>query len=194
MADGIRWLAGQAGFFRPVRACARVFRRLFLQHLQTTTTPARHLAGPLRGPAGWVGLGDHTRRGPADGVDRGRQAPVRRAAHFVDYVSGYTQRVAFPNRRLLDMDGGQVRLHVQGLRDDHPLGLVEPPDMPKSGARDSAPRPYGSADPDRGKAAMNWRTISGTAESGCLPAYPRAAPSPAPSRLASSRSGTPRRS
>src|SRR5262249_21254391 len=41
--DGARWIACRPGFFLPVRVLSRLFRRLFLEHLD-----AAHTAGRLR--------------------------------------------------------------------------------------------------------------------------------------------------
>lgn len=48
--DGTRWIAGRPGFFLPVRVLSRLFRRLFLQHLQAAyDTNVRICCGKTQG-------------------------------------------------------------------------------------------------------------------------------------------------
>ncbi len=116
-ADGSRWISCKPGFFLPVRVLSRLFRRLFLEHLQNAFD-----AGKLRFFTALENLRDH------------RQfarylAPVRKAEWVVyakrpfagpqqvlDYVGRYTHRVAISNNRLLDITAGQVRFQWKDYR------------------------------------------------------------------------------
>jgi hypothetical protein len=107
--DGTRWISCRNGFFLSVRVLSRLFRRLFLQHLETAFNSgqlqffsslqelqqahsfSRYLA-PLSNKE-WVVYAKKPFAGP-------RQV--------LDYVGRYTHRVAISNNRLLDIDNGQV--------------------------------------------------------------------------------------
>lgn len=116
--DGTRWIACEPGFFLPVRVLSRLFRRLFLEHLQNafdsgqlqffTTLEnlrersqfARYLASVRK--TKWVVYAKPPFAGP-------RQV--------LDYVGRYTHRVAISNNRLLDIEAGQVRFQWKDYRD-----------------------------------------------------------------------------
>ncbi len=115
--DGGSWIACRPGFFLPVRVLSRLFRRLFLHHLETAFAtgalrffaaqrhlhePAafrRHLA-PVRDTE-WVVYAKRPFAGP-------RQV--------LDYVGRYTHRIAISNNRLLAIDGGEVRFRWKDYR------------------------------------------------------------------------------
>jgi hypothetical protein len=116
--DGTRWISCKPGFFLPVRVLSRLFRRLFLEHLQHAFDAgklhffkaleklrdrrefARYLA-PTR-KTEWVVYAKPPFAGPQQ---------------VLDYVGRYTHRVAISNNRLLDIDAGQVRLQWKDYRD-----------------------------------------------------------------------------
>jgi hypothetical protein len=115
--DGSRWIACKPGFFLPVRVLSRLFRRLFLEHLQNAfdlgklqffsslehlrdrNAFARYLA-PLR-KAEWVVYAKRPFAGPEQ---------------VLDYVGRYTHRVAISNNRLLDIENGQIRFRWKDYR------------------------------------------------------------------------------
>jgi hypothetical protein len=115
--DGARWISCKPGFFLPVRVLSRLFRRLFLEHLQNAFD-----AGKLQFFSTLENLrnrGQFTRY----------LAPVRKAEWVVyakppfagpeqvlDYVGRYTHRVAISNHRLLDLEAGQVRFRYKDYR------------------------------------------------------------------------------
>ena len=119
--DGNRWVACRPGFFLPVRVLSRLFRRLFLEHLQNAFDAgklqffaaletlrdrrqfARYLA-PLR-KTEWVVYAKRPFAGPQQ---------------VLDYVGRYTHRVAISNNRLLDIEDGQVRFQWKDYRDKRP--------------------------------------------------------------------------
>jgi hypothetical protein len=116
-ADGQRWIACRPGFFLPVRVLSCLFRRLFLEHLQTVfdqgklqffsslerlrdrKTFLRYLE-PLR-KTKWVVYGKRPFGGPEQ---------------VLNYLGRYTHRVAISNNRLLDIDHGQVSFHWKDYR------------------------------------------------------------------------------
>jgi hypothetical protein len=116
-ADGQRWIACRPGFFLPVRVLSCLFRRLFLEHLQTAfdqgklqffsslerlrdrKTFLQYLA-PFRRTK-WVVYGKRPFGGPEQ---------------VLNYLGRYTHRVAISNNRLLDIDHGQVSFHWKDYR------------------------------------------------------------------------------
>ena len=119
--DGDRWVACRPGFFLPVRVLSRLFRRLFLQHLQ-----AAYDAGTLR----LVGVLETLQHRPTwmRAVAAMRQTewvvyakrPFAGPQQVIDYVGRYTHRVAISNHRLVDMDDGHVRFTYKDYRADPP--------------------------------------------------------------------------
>jgi Putative transposase/Transposase zinc-binding domain len=115
--DGKRWIACRPGFFLPVRVLSRLFRRLFLEYLQTAfdqgrlqffsslerlrdaKTFAEYLA-PLR-RAEWVVYAKPPFGGPQQ---------------VLNYLGRYTHRVAISNNRLLDIDNGEITFHWKDYR------------------------------------------------------------------------------
>jgi len=118
--DGTRWIACRPGFFLPVRVLSRLFRRLFLQLLQTAFE-----TGQLRFVASLAALAD--RRAFADHLAAARQTegvvyakrPFAGPEQVLDYVGRYTHRVAMSNERLLDMANGHVRFRYKDYRAAH---------------------------------------------------------------------------
>jgi hypothetical protein len=103
--DGARWIACKPGFFLPVRALSRLFRRLFLENLA-----ALHAAGRL------AIFGDLAPLFARDAFDAAL-APLRRSEWVVyakrpfagpqavlAYLARYTHRVAISNSRLIALD------------------------------------------------------------------------------------------
>ncbi len=116
--DGQRWIACRPAFFLPVRVLSHLFRRLFLEYLQTAFDTgklqffsslerlrapgafAQHLA-PLR-QTEWVVYAKPPFWGPEQ---------------VLNYLGRYTHRVAISNHRLLDIDNGRVSFHWKDYRD-----------------------------------------------------------------------------
>jgi hypothetical protein len=115
--DGTRWISCKPGFFLPVRVLSRLFRRLFLEHLQAAFDSgklqffsalenlrdphqfARYLA-PIR-QAEWVVYAKRPFGGPAQ---------------VLDYLGRYTHRVAISNNRLLKLADGKVSFQYKDYR------------------------------------------------------------------------------
>ena len=107
--DGQRWIFCRPGFFVPVRVLSRLFRRLFLQHLQQAFDDeelqffnalaalqdrvafAKYLAPAAH--AEWVVYA---------------KAPFGGPEQVLNYLGRYTHRVAISNNRLVDFSNGNV--------------------------------------------------------------------------------------
>jgi Putative transposase/Transposase zinc-binding domain len=115
--DGERWIACRPGFFLPVRVLSRLFRRRFLEALQSL-----HHRGDLQFFGEYTGLAD-----PATFARW--LAPLRTCEWVVyakrpfagpkavlEYLSRYTHRVAISNQRLLSLDERGVTFRWKDYR------------------------------------------------------------------------------
>lgn len=116
-ADGTSWVACRPGFFLPVRVLSRLFRRLFLQQLQTA-----HAAGELAFFGDLAGLADKaafTRHVAelqrTDWVVYAKR-PFAGPAQVLAYLGRYTHRVAIANSRLVGFDDDQVSFRWRDYR------------------------------------------------------------------------------
>lgn len=109
------------GFFLPVRVLSRLFRRRFLDALQTAyETGTVRLEGSveaLRAPHAWAAALADLRQ--TEWVVYAKR-PFAGPAQVLDYVGRYTHRVALSNNRLVDMDDGHVRFTYTDYRDPPP--------------------------------------------------------------------------
>jgi hypothetical protein len=121
--DGMRWIACRRGFFLPVPVLSRLFRRLFLEHLQAAfadlsffgelvafadrTTFKRCLAKLRR--IDWVVYAKRPFAGPAQ---------------VLAYLGRYTHRVAIANSRLVALAGGKVSFRWRDYRHHDKLKLM----------------------------------------------------------------------
>jgi hypothetical protein len=116
--DGTRWISCKPGFFLPVRVLSRMFRRLFLEHLQTAFDAGKlqffGAQGNLRDRRQFAGQLARLRK--AEWVVYAK-APLAGPKQVLDYVGRYTHRVAISNNRLLDIEAGQVRFQWKDYRD-----------------------------------------------------------------------------
>lgn len=115
--DGGRWIACRSGFFLPVKALSRLFRRLFIEGLIRL-----HIAGKLRFFGELSKLAD-----PA--VFAAHLSPLRKTNWVVyakppfggpeavlAYLSRYTHRVAISNHRLVSADANTVAFRWKDYR------------------------------------------------------------------------------
>ncbi|ASY60874.1 IS91 family transposase [Sinorhizobium sp. CCBAU 05631] len=115
--DGMRWIACKPGFFLPVRVLSRLFRRLFLEHMENAFD-----AGQLQFFSDLRALSERN-------AFRRYLAPLRKADWVVyakppfagpekvlDYVGRYTHRVAISNNRLIDIEDGKVAFRWKDYR------------------------------------------------------------------------------
>jgi Putative transposase/Transposase zinc-binding domain len=117
--DGTRWIACRPGFFLPVRVLSRLFRRLFLQHLQTAFD-----AGTLRffgdldclaEPTAFTSRLDQLRR--IEWVVYAKP-PFGGPTQVLAYLGRYTHRVAIANSRLASLSDGRVSFSWKDYRQD----------------------------------------------------------------------------
>jgi len=115
--DGARWVACRPGFFLPVRVLSRLFRRRFLEALETA-----HRSGQLQF------FGEHAPLAEASAF-AGWLAPLRKCewvvyakrpfagpAAVLAYLSRYTHRVAISNSRLIALDERGVSFRWKDYR------------------------------------------------------------------------------
>jgi hypothetical protein len=116
--DGARGIPCRPGFFLPVRVLSRLFRRLFLERLQSAFD-----AGKLKFFTTLEKLQD--RRELVRYLERVSKSewvvyakpPFAGPEKVLDYVGRYTHRVAISNNRLLDIEAGQVSFRYKDYRD-----------------------------------------------------------------------------
>ena len=115
--DGPRWVACRPGFFLPVRVLSRLFRRLFLEQLQTAVARGRlHFAGglaPLQDPPAVAQALASLRQ--MEWVVYAKP-PFGGPAQVLEYLGRYTHRVAISNNRLLAIEQGQVSFRWKDYR------------------------------------------------------------------------------
>jgi hypothetical protein len=119
--DGTQWVACRPGFFLPVRVLSRLFRRLFLQHLQAAyhaeTLRREGSLAPLQDRSTWTRALAELRQ--TEWVVYAKR-PFAGPQQVLDYVGRYTHRVAIANDRLLDIENGDVRFTYKDYRADPP--------------------------------------------------------------------------
>ena len=109
LADGQRWLACRPRFFLPIHVLSRLFRRLFLERLETA-----HTRGRLRFSGALAQFDDADVFAAA--VRRLRRKnwvvyakpPFGSPEHVLAYLGRYTHRVAIANSRLVSADDSSV--------------------------------------------------------------------------------------
>ena len=115
--DGERWISCRPGFFLPVRVLSRLFRRRFLEALETA-----HRCGRLQFFGETAQLTDATAF--ADWLQPLRQCewvvyakrPFAGPAAVLAYLSRYTHRVAISNSRLIALDERGVTFRWKDYR------------------------------------------------------------------------------
>ena len=115
--DRKRWIACRPGFFLPVRVLSRLFRRLFLEHLQ-----AAYETGKLQFFSSLERLRDQkafaAHLAPLHQTEWVVYAkpPFGGPEQVLNYLGRYTHRVAISNNRLLNIDHGTVKFHWKDYR------------------------------------------------------------------------------
>ena len=107
--DGERWISCKKGFFLPVRALSRLFRRLFLDALQRAFQEARlEFRGAIQAlaqPEDFTTLLQRCRK--TEWVVYAKP-PFAGPDAVLDYLARYTHRIAISNHRLVRMENGNV--------------------------------------------------------------------------------------
>lgn len=116
-SEGTRWIACRPGFFLPVRVLSRLFRRFFLEGLQTAFAAGKlrffgTLAG-LASPAAFARQLAALRR--IDWVVYAKR-PFGGPEQVLAYLGRYTHRVAISNSRLVKLEDGQVSFRWRDYR------------------------------------------------------------------------------
>ncbi len=116
-ADGERWVSCRPGFFLPVRVLSRLFRRLFLEKLQTAFDGGHlrffNALEPLQAPAAFARYLAPVRQ--AEWVVYAKP-PFGGPQHVLEYLGRYTHRVAISNHRLISFVDGKVRFRWKDYR------------------------------------------------------------------------------
>jgi hypothetical protein len=114
--DG-RWVGCRSNFFLPVHVLSRLYRRLFLERLQTAFD-----AGGLSFHGGLARLQDPTEFAgylkPLTNIPWVvfAKPPFASPSQILDYLGRYTHRVAIANGRLLDCQDGRVSFRWKDYR------------------------------------------------------------------------------
>lgn len=123
--DGSRWIASKPGFFLPVRVLSRLFRGVFLHHLEKAFAAGRLSffsdLEPLRERPAFL-----RHLAPARSVDWVIYAkrPFAGPHQVLTYVGRYTHRIAISNSRLVAIDGGRVSFRWKNYRQDGQHGTM----------------------------------------------------------------------
>lgn len=119
-SDGSRWISSRPGFFLPVRVLSRLFRRLFLGHLQRAFDTGRlrffHALEHLRQPGRFASYLAPARK--SEWVVYAKR-PFAGPEQVLDYVGRYSHRVAISNNRLLAIDNDQIRFQWKDYRNQN---------------------------------------------------------------------------
>jgi hypothetical protein len=115
--DGERWVRCRPGFFLPVRVLSRLFRRLFLRHLE-----ALHAAGELQFFGDLAPLQDKHAVATYLAPHRASKwvvyakRPFAGPTQVLAYLARYTHRVAISNSRLISLADGKVSFRWKDYR------------------------------------------------------------------------------
>ncbi len=116
--DGTRWVPCRHGFFLPVRVLSRLFRRLFLERLQSAFNSGRlkffSALEKFRDRSEFLRYLDPLSK--SEWVVYAKP-PFAGPEKVLDYVGRYTHRVAISNNRLLGIEDGQVSFRYKDYRD-----------------------------------------------------------------------------
>ena len=125
-ADEKRWVRCRARYFLSVRVLSRLFRRLFLERLETAFNSAKlQFFGslePLRNP---VTFSERIVRAKESDWVVYAKRPFAGPQQVLDYVGRYTHRVAISNNRLIDIDNGRVQFHWKDYRDNSQIKVMD---------------------------------------------------------------------
>jgi predicted Zn-ribbon and HTH transcriptional regulator len=118
--DHERWISCLPGFFLPVQVLSRLFRRLFLEHLEDAFYRKQ-----LRFPGSIEPLQDAFAFSELLGSHEDREWVVYAKPPFggpqraLEYLGRYTHRVALSNHRLLSLEDDRVMFQWKDYRSEH---------------------------------------------------------------------------
>jgi hypothetical protein len=123
--DGERWVACRPGFFLPVRVLSRLFRRLFLQHLEKAFAAGRlglfSDLTPLHERSAFIA---HLARARSREWVVYAKAPFAGPQQVLSYVGRYTHRIAISNSRMMAIDDDKVCFRWKDYRRDNRHGTM----------------------------------------------------------------------
>ena len=113
-----RWIHSRRRFLLPVRVLSALFRRLFLEALESAYAQGKlqwfgELQG-LRDPDAFACFLAPLKKAPWVVYAK---PPFGGPQHVLEYLGRYTHRVAISNRRLLQLEDGQVSFQWKDYRD-----------------------------------------------------------------------------
>jgi len=124
--DGTRWISCRPDFFLPVRVLARLFRRLFLDHLVKAFDAGElqffSSLEPLRGRHAFLRFLKPARK--TEWMVYAKP-PFGGPEKVLKYVARYTHRVAISNDRLINIDDRKVQFHWKDYRDNSRHKIME---------------------------------------------------------------------
>src|SRR5207302_2688990 len=115
--DGTRWVACRPGFFLPVRALSRLFRRLFLEELRAAFAAGElGFFGELAALARPVAFAQRLRQLRRIDWVVYTKPPFGGPAQVLAYLGRYTHRVAIANSRLVSVTNTTVAFRWKDYR------------------------------------------------------------------------------
>jgi hypothetical protein len=124
--DGKHWVRCRAQFFLSVRVLSRLFRRLFLERLETAFNSAKlQFFGSLESLRNPVTFAERIARAKESDWVVYAKRPFAGPQQVLDYVGRYTHRVAISNNRLIDIDNGRVKFNWKDYRDNSQIKVMD---------------------------------------------------------------------
>jgi Putative transposase/Transposase zinc-binding domain len=118
--DQQRWNACRPGFFLPVRVLSRLFRRLFLEHLQRAFDQGQlRFSGELSSLACQPAWSAYLKPMQETQWVVYAKPPFGGPQQVIDYLGRYTHRVAISNQRLLAVNDQEVTFQWKDYRHKH---------------------------------------------------------------------------
>jgi hypothetical protein len=116
--DDRRWIHSRNGFFLPVRVLSRLFRGLFLSHLQQAFDAGRlEFRGTLADLSSPEAFKRFLKRCRKTEWVVYSKPPFGGPAQVLEYLGRYTHRVAISNDRLLNLENGKVTFRYKDYKD-----------------------------------------------------------------------------
>jgi hypothetical protein len=116
--DDRRWIHSRNGFFLPVRVLSRLFRGLFLSHLQQAFDAGRiEFRGTLAHLSSPEAFKRFLKRCRKTEWVVYSKPPFGGPAQVLEYLGRYTHRVAISNDRLLSLENGNVTFRYKDYKD-----------------------------------------------------------------------------
>jgi len=122
---GARWIACRPGFFLPIHVLSRLYRRLFLEHLQAAFDAGRlRFFGELTSLVERQAFTGQMRRLRGTNWVVYAKPPFGSPDQALAYLGRYTHRVAIANSRLVAMEETRVRFRWRDYRQGNTTKLM----------------------------------------------------------------------